>query len=147
MSPLHLPIRSLFGSLLFDSSVSLVSRRSALKPFYMSRTENTRPWMTSCTAGQCCSYLPPQTAPNWEGKAPWAILMSFWLNRLWLSGLTNQVLDWRMSLSQHWSQQVFEISLLSGNRGVLNEYLVEMDHMKEKPKVELTLVPGAKFMV
>lgn len=35
MSALHLPIRSLFGSLLFHSSVSLVSRRSALKPFYV----------------------------------------------------------------------------------------------------------------
>lgn len=41
----------------------------------------------------------------------------------------------------------FEISLLSGNREVLNEYLVEMVTMKEKPKVELNLVPGAKFMV
>lgn len=41
----------------------------------------------------------------------------------------------------------FEISPLSGNREVLNEYLVEMVNMKEKPKVKLTLVPGAKFMV
>jgi len=41
----------------------------------------------------------------------------------------------------------FEISLLSGNREVLNECLVEMVNMKEKPNVELTLVPGANFMV
>lgn len=40
-----------------------------------------------------------------------------------------------------------EIRPLSGNREVLNEYLVEMVNMKEKPKVKLTLVPGAKFMV
>lgn len=41
----------------------------------------------------------------------------------------------------------FEISRLSGNREVLNEYLVEIINMREKLKVELALVPGAKFMV
>lgn len=55
-------------------------------------------------------------------------------------GLVNVSFSALMSVS-------FEISLLSGNREVLNEYLVEMVNIKEKPKVELTLVPGAKFMV